>query len=77
MVLLNMSKRDETVRTSREFLYSILPAKFVLYFLGGCRPVLMEGMTKSAGFENIKRTYLEGKFPSEVVVAAKRQDHGM
>ena len=73
MVLLNMSKRDETVRTSREFLYSILPAKFVLYFLGGCRPVLMEGMTKDAGFENINRTYLEGKFSSEVVIAVKPQ----
>jgi len=73
LVLLNMSKRDETVRTSREFLYSILPAKFVLYFLGGCRPVLMEGMTKDAGFENINRTYLEGKFPSEVVIATKPQ----
>lgn len=71
MVLLNMSKRNETVRTSREFLYSILPAKFVLYFLGGCRPVLMEGMTKDTGFDSIKRTYLEGKFPSEVVVAVK------
>jgi demethylmenaquinone methyltransferase/2-methoxy-6-polyprenyl-1,4-benzoquinol methylase len=73
MVLLNMSKRNETIRTSREFLYSILPAKFVLYFLGGCRPVLMEGKTKDTGFDKIKRTYLEGKFPSEVVVAVKPQ----
>lgn len=72
IVLLNMSKRDVTLRTSREFLYSILPPKFVLYFLGGCRPVLMEGMTKDAGFENVQRKYLEGKFPSEVVIGVKR-----
>lgn len=71
MILLNMSKRDAFVRTSRETLYSILPAKFVLYVLGGCRPVLMESMTKNAGFENINRTFLDGKFPSEVVIAMK------
>jgi demethylmenaquinone methyltransferase/2-methoxy-6-polyprenyl-1,4-benzoquinol methylase len=71
MILLNMSKRDMTVRTSRETLYSILPAKFVLYVLGGCRPVLMEDMTKVIGFENIRRSFLDGKFPSEVVVATK------
>jgi ubiquinone/menaquinone biosynthesis C-methylase UbiE len=73
MVLLNMSKPNESVRTSREKLYSILPAKFVLYVLGGCRPVLMEGMTKAAGFQKVSRTYLEGKFPSEVVLAVKPQ----
>lgn len=71
MILLNMSKRDTSVRTSRETLYSILPAKFVLYVLGGCRPVLMEDMTKNAGFEKISRAFLEGKFPSEVVIAMK------
>ena len=71
MILLNMSKRDGSVQTSRETLYSILPAKFVLYVLGGCRPVLMEGMTKRAGFENINRTFLDGKFPSEIVIATK------
>ncbi len=71
MILLNMSKRDESVRTFRESLYSALPAKLVLYVLGGCRPVLMEGATKAAGFENIQRTFLAGKFPSEVVLATK------
>ncbi len=73
MILLNMSKRDETVKTSRETLYSILPAKFVLYFLGGCRPVLMKDVAKTTGFENVIRSFLDGKFPSEVVMATKPQ----
>lgn len=71
MVLLNMSKRDESTKTSRETLYSILPAKLVLYLLGGCRPVLMERLTETTGFKNIRRVYLGGKFPSEVVIATK------
>ena len=71
MVLLNMSKRDEAAKSSRETLYSILPAKLILYVLGGCRPVLMEGMVNAAHFENTTRTFLDGKFPSEVVTAMK------
>ncbi len=71
MILLNMSKRDASTRTSRETLYSVLPAKLVLYVLGGCRPVLMERMVKDARFEDINRTYLDGKFPSEIVTAVK------
>lgn len=71
IILLNMSKRDAAAKTSRERLYSILPAKFVLYILGGCRPVLMEEMVKAADFEHTARTYLNGKFPSEIVIAKK------
>jgi demethylmenaquinone methyltransferase/2-methoxy-6-polyprenyl-1,4-benzoquinol methylase len=71
MVLLNMSKHDENTKTSREMLYSFLPAKFTLYVLGGCRPVLMENMVNAAGFENTTRVFLDGKFPSEVVAAKK------
>ncbi len=71
MILLNMSKRDETTKSSRETLYSILPAKLILYILGGCRPVLMAGMVNAARFENTTRTFLDGKFPSEIVTATK------
>lgn len=71
MVLLNMSKRDEATKSSRETLYSILPAKLILYILGGCRPVLMEGMVHATRFENTTRTFLDGKFPSEIVTAVK------
>jgi demethylmenaquinone methyltransferase/2-methoxy-6-polyprenyl-1,4-benzoquinol methylase len=71
MILLNMSKRDMETKTPREKLYERLPDKLVLYLLGGCRPVLMEGMVQDSKFENITRTYLEGNFPSEIVLANK------
>jgi demethylmenaquinone methyltransferase / 2-methoxy-6-polyprenyl-1,4-benzoquinol methylase len=71
MILLNMSKRDLSTKSSREKLYGFLPDKIALYLLGGCRPVLMEGMVQAAQFEKISRTYLDGKFPSEIVKANK------
>lgn len=71
MILLNMSKRDISTQAPREKLYEFLPDKLVLYLLGGCRPVLMKGMVQDVKFENITRTYLDGKFPSEIVKANK------
>jgi len=71
MILLNMSKHDEFSITSREKLYSKLPAGIALYIMGGCRPVLMEQMVKDAGFHNTQRTYLDGRFPSEIVTGVK------
>lgn len=71
MILLNMSKPDLSTKAPRERLYEVLPDKLVLYLLGGCRPVLMEGGVRNTGFENVTRTYLEGKFPSEIVKANK------
>jgi demethylmenaquinone methyltransferase/2-methoxy-6-polyprenyl-1,4-benzoquinol methylase len=70
LVLLNMSKPDERP-ILRELLYQRLPAKLVLYLMGSCRPVLMENPTKSAGFIDVKRTYLAGKAPSEIVLGSK------
>lgn len=71
MVLLNMSKRDETVITPRERLYTLLPASLALYVMGGCRPVLMDNLVKVAKFENTKRVFLDGRFPSEIVTGVK------
>jgi demethylmenaquinone methyltransferase/2-methoxy-6-polyprenyl-1,4-benzoquinol methylase len=71
MILLNMSKENTETNTLREAIYSTLPAWFVLYFLGGCRPVLMEEAVNKAGFEKTTRTFLDGRFPSEIVLAAK------
>jgi ubiquinone/menaquinone biosynthesis C-methylase UbiE len=70
LVLLNMSKADETL-TLREKIYQRLPANFVLYVLGGCRPVLMERPTQAAGFTNVQRSFLPGKAPSEIILARK------
>jgi ubiquinone/menaquinone biosynthesis C-methylase UbiE len=70
LVLVNVSKAVESA-TLREFLYRHLPAKVVLYVLGGCRPVRMEKLTQAAGFANVMRTFLPGKAPSEIVHALK------
>ena len=71
LILLNMSKSNLDQITSRERLYQVLPDKLVLYLMGGCRPVLMESSVKEVGFENVSRVFLDGKAPSEVVLADK------
>ena len=71
IILLNMSKADKETVLFREKLYQFLPPKLVLYLMGGCRPVLMEDLTLRAGFNQVRRTYLGGKAPSEIVTAAK------
>lgn len=71
MVLLNMSK-DRGSTTLRQRLYEVLPAQLVLYLMGGCRPVMMEGRVREAGFEDVSRAFLPGRFPSEIVLARKR-----
>ncbi len=71
LVLLNMSKPGESI-TLKEKLYARLPAWFVLYFFGMCRPVLMEGYVQAAGFERVSRTYLPGVVASEIISARKR-----
>jgi demethylmenaquinone methyltransferase/2-methoxy-6-polyprenyl-1,4-benzoquinol methylase len=70
LILLNMSKADEK-NTRQETLYTRLPASFVLYFFGMCRPVLMEGLVKDAGFTQVSRTFLTGVVASEIISAIK------
>jgi ubiquinone/menaquinone biosynthesis C-methylase UbiE len=71
MVLLNMSKPDEK-EIPREWLYRHLPATLVLYVMGACRPVLMEELTRAAGFEGVVRTYLGGKAHPRLCWGAKQ-----
>ena len=71
MILLNMSKHDEEVVTPREKLYTRLPASLALYVMGGCRPVLMESLVKAAHFQSVQRVFLDGRFPSEIVMGIK------
>ncbi len=68
LVLLNMSKPD-AASIPREWLYQHLPASVVLYLMGNCRPVLMEGPVQAAGFEAVQRTFIGGRAPSEIVLA--------
>ncbi len=71
LVLLNMSKRNRETTIFREKLYRLLPPGFVLYVMGGCRPVLMEDLVRKAGFSSVQRTFVAGKAPSEIVTAIR------
>ena len=70
LVLLNMSKPDGQP-TARERLYKALPSILTLYLLGGCRPVLMEKPVQAAGFTVVRRIFLGGKAPSEIILATR------
>jgi ubiquinone/menaquinone biosynthesis C-methylase UbiE len=71
MILLNMSKQDKMVVTPREKLYTRLPASLALYVMGGCRPVLMKDLVEAAHFQSVQRVFLDGRFPSEIVMGTK------
>jgi demethylmenaquinone methyltransferase/2-methoxy-6-polyprenyl-1,4-benzoquinol methylase len=69
LVLVNMSKESEGVRTWYERLYQGLPPRLVSYLMGGCRPVLTEGLVREAGFCEVKRDYIRQLLTSEIVTA--------
>jgi demethylmenaquinone methyltransferase/2-methoxy-6-polyprenyl-1,4-benzoquinol methylase len=71
LVLVNMSKRDESKLTFWERFYRSLPAGAMPYLLGGCRPVLMESLVKQIGFFEVAREFMSKAIPSEVVTAKK------
>lgn len=75
LVLVNMSKADGSQRTWWERLYQRLPRTGAAYLLGGCRPVVLEPLIRQAGFTEVKREFLQGLLPSEIVVA-RRSDQG-
>ncbi|MBU4227912.1 class I SAM-dependent methyltransferase [bacterium] len=65
LALVNLSKKDSSP-VLYEKLYKLSP-----YFAGGCRPVLMESYVKQAGFRNVKREFLGGLIPTEIVIGLK------
>lgn len=73
MVLLNMSKESDAL-TMREKLYQVLPTGVVLYLMGGCRPVMMESPVRSAGMQDVSRTFIKEGMPSEIVIATKPEE---
>lgn len=42
-----------------------------LYLMGNCRPVRMEERVIETGFKNVKREFLKGLHPSEIITAEK------
>ena len=71
LVLVNMSKENGSSRGWWERLYALLPARWAPYVLGGCRPVLVEGLVSAAGFCEVQREYIRHVVPSEIVTARK------
>lgn len=71
MVLLNMSKASAASSDMRERLYTLLPKALTLYLLGACRPVLMSPAVQAAGFMDVKRAFIAGRAPSEIVTAIR------
>ncbi len=70
LVLLNMSKKGNGA-SGMEYIYRSIPKYLALYLIGNCRPVQMRGSVVEAGFINVKREFLNGRHPSEIVAACK------
>jgi len=71
LVLVNMSKEQPENRTWWGRLYQRLPRSWAAYLLGGCRPVLLESLVQDAGFCEVRREFIRGLLPSEIVTAGK------
>lgn len=69
VILVNLSKQSPQRRTWVEYLYKWLPAAWVPYVLGGCRPVSLADFVKDAGFSSIERKFIGGLMSSEIVTA--------
>lgn len=69
LVLLNLSKDGKTNLWER--LYRATPAVLVPYLFGGCRPVIARGPARQAGFRDVRREFIPGVIPSEIVTARR------
>lgn len=71
LIVVNMSKRDDSHLSWFERLYTITPPNLVPYLFGGCRPVLLQDAVKKAGFVAIRREFIRHIMPSEIIVAER------
>lgn len=71
MVLVNFSKKDGNSRTLYERAYEAMPSSIAPYIFGGCRPVLMEGLVREAGFSGVTQEFVPNAIPAEIVTARK------
>ena len=69
LILVNLSKQSPPSRTWVEYLYRWLPATWVPYLLGDCRPVLLDDSVRDAGFSSVERKFIGGLMSSEIVTA--------
>ena len=71
LVLVNMGKDKGSGRGWWERLYAWLPAGWAPYLLGGCRPVLVQGLVSEAGFTEVEREFVRHIVSTEIVTARK------
>lgn len=71
LVLVHMSKRDPDRITWFERIYAALPDRLVRRVLGLCRPVVLESYVREAGFVDVRREFVGGLMPSEIIVARR------
>ena len=71
LVLVNLSKRDESAVTLWERLYRRLSPRWAARILGGCRPVLTTGLVRATGFTDVEREYIPHLMATELVSARK------
>lgn len=71
LVLVHMSKRDPDKITWFERLYGMLPERLAPRILGLCRPVVLESWVRDAGFVTVRREFVGGLMPSEIIVARR------
>ncbi len=71
LVLVNLSKHHAGERQWLEWVYQRLPRRWVPFLFGGCRPVLMEGLVRAAGFRDVQREFVRHRMQTEIVTARK------
>jgi len=71
LVLVNLSREDADRISWMERLYLWLPATWVPFLLGSCRPVFMETFLQSQGFIAVQREFIRHITHSEIVTARK------
>jgi len=71
LVLVNLSKRNESAVALWERLYRRLPPRWAARLLGGCRPVLTVGLVVATGFAEVEREYIPHLMATELVSARK------
>lgn len=71
LILVNLSKEYADKISWIERFYLWLPAAWVPYLLGSCRPVFMETLAKAQGFIEVQRDFMRGLTQSEIVTARK------
>jgi demethylmenaquinone methyltransferase/2-methoxy-6-polyprenyl-1,4-benzoquinol methylase len=71
LVIVNLSRTNPHRLSWLERLYQLLPASWVPYLLGSCRPVFMEEIVRTQSFSEIKREFRKHLTHSEIVTARK------